>query len=146
MKKLFVLLVVAFASIVPAQNYPYFAQPQGYLMNDGAVQNQQNMNSIANWWGCRPGKITDTCPITMITKYSDSLWCYAISNYTATDILVNFIGYNNHADTIPIVVPAGGETPKLPRLWKLVSTDVTSSTLYGLVFWFQNGKKNPNDL
>jgi len=147
MNKVLIGLVALISISFSLAQYPEFAQDQGYLMNDGRVQEEQNINSISNWWGAKRGKIaSDTCPITISTKYGDSLWCYAISNYSHNDILVKILGFNNRSDTIPIIVPAGYSTSKLQRIWKIVSTNVTSSTLDSMVLWFQNGKKNPNQL
>jgi hypothetical protein len=145
-KFLFSIFVLGIVGISLSQNYPYYAQPQGYLMNDGVVQQQQNINSISNWWGAKPGRITDTCPITITTKYGDSLWCYALGNYSGTDKIVGFTGFNNKTDTVFVTVPAGGTTNKLPRVWRIMSTTNTSSTMDSMSLWFQNGKKNPNNL
>lgn len=146
MVKVFCVFVVVFSISVSAQHYPNYAYPQGYLMQEGNQAQQQNMNSIANWWGCKRGKITDTCPLLISTKWgSDSLYCYAISNYSGTDKLVKFLGDNNRTDTIPITVPSGSITNKLPKIWKLVSTSNTSLTMDSLVLWFQNGKKLSTD-
>jgi hypothetical protein len=138
-------LLVCLTGEVFAQ-FPYWAYNPGYLMQDGQKAVEQNTASMANWWGCKRGKITDTCPITISTKYGDSIWLFKISNYSGTDILFKFLGDNNHSDTIPITVQKWNETGKLPKIWKLISTSVTSSTLDSTVLWFQHAKKMSNDL
>lgn len=142
-----IFIAIAAVTISAQSHYPNFAYPNGYLMQEGIQAQQQNIASMANWWGGKRGKITDTVPQTMTaTKWGgDSLACFAISNYSKTDILIKFLGNNNRTDTVPMIVPAGYATPKLPKVWKIVSSSAAASTLDSLVLWFQNIKKLPNE-
>lgn len=151
MRKILVICgIVAFVAVVVfAQSYyPNFAYPTGYIMQEGNQAQQQNIASMANWWGAKRGKLTsDTVPQTMTAAKwgADSLACYMVSNYSGTDILIKFLGDNNRSDTVPVVVPAGSNTNKLPKIWKIVSSSSTASTLDSLVLWFQNIKKLSNE-
>lgn len=141
MKKFVAVLAVMFAvSLTSAQPYyPDFAFPQGYTMIQGEKAMWQNIAQMANWWGEKRCKITDTCPQTFTTARwgSDSLACFKLSNFSATNITVRYLGWNNRTDTIPVVVPAGGATDKTGRIWKIVGSTVLSSTLDSLVTHWQ---------
>ncbi|HEY5139297.1 MAG TPA: hypothetical protein VIJ25_08285 [Methylococcales bacterium] len=141
------IFIAVLAVTISSQNYPYFAYNQGYIMQDGIQAQYQNIASMASFWGAKRGKITDTCPQTLTSARwgADSLSCIMISNFSGTNILLKFLGNNNRTDTVPVIVPAGDLTIKLPRVWKIVSTSVTSSTMDSLVFWFQNIKKLPGE-
>ena len=150
MRKFLVLggIVAFLAAVVFAQNYyPNFAYPQGYIMQDGVQGQTQNIASMANWWGTKRGKITDTCPQTMTTARwgADSLACYCVANYSNSVKQLAFLCDNNRTDTGRVSIPANGETQKLPKLWKIISTSNTSSTLDSMTLFFQNIKKSPNE-
>jgi hypothetical protein len=132
-----VLLAVSFASAQPY--YPDYAFPTGYQMLQGEKAMWQGIQQMANWWGEKRCKITDTCPQTLTSARwgGDSLACYELSNFSHTDITIRYLGWNNRTDTIPIVVPAGYSTKKTSRIWKIVGSTVTGSTLDSLVTHWQ---------
>lgn len=145
MYKFLVGLVVVFTvSVISAQSYyPNFAYPQGYIMQEGAQAQQQGIQQIANWWGSIRGKASDTGTQTLTTSRwgADSLACYMVANWSNNVKLLKYICDNNRKDTGYISIPANGNTPKLPKLWKIVNV---GGTMDSLTLFFQNIKKLPD--